>query len=102
MAALAQGSTFLFEGFHVDRRGLFRQDEHGIVAPVAIGGRALDLFGVLVERHGGLLSKAETLAAVWPKAAVERGNVALTLSARRRILGWRRSEVRGLLSAPRP
>ena len=86
------GSTFLFEGFHLDRRGLFRRGELGILAPVSIGGRALDLLGVLVESHGEILSKAEIMAAVWPKTAVEEGNLTLQISALRRILDRERSE----------
>jgi adenylate cyclase len=92
MGAVAEGSTFLFEGFHLDRRGLFRRDERGNLTPVTIGGRALDLLSVLVGRHGEILSKAEIMAAVWPKAAVEEGNLTLQVSALRRILDRGRSE----------
>jgi adenylate cyclase len=91
MSALGQGSTFLFEGFHFDRHGLFRRSEPGILAPVAIGGRALDLLGVLVERYGEVISKPEIMAAVWPKAVVEEGNLTLQISALRRILDRGRS-----------
>jgi DNA-binding winged helix-turn-helix (wHTH) protein len=87
MDALGPDSIFLFEGFHLDRRGLFRRDERGNITPVAIGGRALDLLGVLVERQGEILSKAEIMAAVWPKAVVEEGNLTLQISALRRVLG---------------
>src|SRR5215831_19185015 len=66
MGELAQGSIFLFAGLHLDRRGLFRRDQRGDLDPVKVGGRALDLLGVLVERHGEVLSKAEIIAAVWP------------------------------------
>jgi hypothetical protein len=47
-------NIFLFEGFRFDRRGgeLLRLDEAGIGSPVAIGSRALDLLGMLVERQG--------------------------------------------------
>ena len=92
MGALGRDSTFLFEGFHLDRHGLFRRDELWNLAPVAIGGRALDLLGVLVERHGEILSKEEIMAAVWPKAVVEDGNLTLQISALRRILDRGRSE----------
>ena len=92
MGALAPADVFLFEGFHLDRRGLFRRDERGILAPVAIGGRALDLLGVLVERHDEILSKAEIMAAVWPDRVVEDGNLTLQISALRRILDRGRSE----------
>jgi hypothetical protein len=43
---------FLFEGFRLDRRGLFRRDERGVFVPMAIGSRALDVLGVLVGRAG--------------------------------------------------
>ena len=86
MGALAPNDTFLFEGFHFDRRGLFRRDERGNLTPVSVGGRALDLLGVLLERHGEILSKAEIMAAVWPKTVVEEGNLTLQISALRRIL----------------
>ena len=92
MRALSQGDSFIFEGFRLDRRGLFRRDERGVFAPVAIGGRALDLLGVLVEHHGEVLSKAEIMAAVWPKAAVEEGNLTLQISALRRVLDRERAE----------
>jgi adenylate cyclase len=93
MGALAQGSTFQFEGFHLDRRGLFRRDESGVLAPVAAGWRALDLLAILVERHGEVLSKAEIMAAVWPNRVVEDGNLTLQISALRRILDRGRSGI---------
>jgi TolB-like protein/Flp pilus assembly protein TadD len=86
IGVLAPGDIFLFEGFHLDRRGLFRRDAHGVLTPVAIGGRALDLLGVLVAGHGEVLSKAEIMAAVWPMTAVEDGNLSLQVSALRRIV----------------
>ena len=46
MAALATGDVFLFEGFRLDRRALFRRDERGVFVPIAIGSRALDVLGV--------------------------------------------------------
>jgi TolB-like protein/Tfp pilus assembly protein PilF len=91
MGALAQGGTFLFDGYRLDRRGLFRPDDCGVSTPVAIGGRALDLLGVLVQRHGEILSKAEIMAAVWPVRVVEDGNLTLQISALRRILDRDRS-----------
>ena len=92
MGALAQGSIFLFAGLHLDRRGLFRRDHRGNLDPVKLGGRALDLLGVLVERHGEVLSKAEIIAAVWPNVAVEDGNLTFQMATLRRILDRRRSD----------
>jgi TolB-like protein len=91
MSALAPGDIFVFEGFRLDRHGLFRRDELGVLEPVAVGGRALDLLGVLVERPGEVLSKVEIMAAVWPKAVVEEGNLTLQISALRRVLDRGRS-----------
>ena len=67
MEALAGGQIFLFEGFRLDPRagGLFRACENGVLEPVAIGSRALDLLTLLVRRHGDLVSKDEIMAAVW-------------------------------------
>jgi TolB-like protein len=86
MGVLAPDDTFLFEGFQ------FRRDLRGVLIPVAVGGRALDVLGVLVERHGEILSKAEIMAAVWPKAVVEEGNLTLQISALRRILDRGRAQ----------
>jgi hypothetical protein len=48
MQALGTGDTFLFGGFRLDRRGLFRRDEREVFVRVAIGARALDVLCVLV------------------------------------------------------
>jgi len=81
MDALGRREIFLFEGFHLDRRGLFRRDERGILTPVAIGGRALDLLRVLVEHREEVLSKTEIMAAVWPQMVVEDSNLAFQIAA---------------------
>jgi hypothetical protein len=51
MEALAAGDVLLFDGFRLDRRGggLFRRDERGDFSPLAIGSRALDVLGVLID-----------------------------------------------------
>jgi adenylate cyclase len=86
MDALAQHEIFLFDGFHLDRRGLFRRDERDVLTPVAIGGRALDLLRALVERQGEVLSKNEIMTAVWPQTVVEESNLAFQMAALRRVL----------------
>jgi DNA-binding winged helix-turn-helix (wHTH) protein len=67
----------LFEGFRLDRRGgvLFRLDQRGMAAPVALGTRALNLLGLLVDRKGELVSKDAIMAAVWPGRVVEEANL---------------------------
>ena len=67
----------LLEGFRLDRRGgcLFRVDQGGVATPVALGSRAIDLLGLLVERKGELVSKDAIMAAVWPGRVVEEAKL---------------------------
>ena len=59
MHALGSSEVSQFEEFRLDRRGgrLFRRDDSGIFAPMAIGSRGLDILGVLIERAGEVVSK---------------------------------------------
>jgi adenylate cyclase len=79
---------FIFADFRFDRAGggLYRRDDHGAFLPVTIGSRAFDLLGLLIERRGDVVSKEEIMAAVWPKTAVEEGNLFVQISALRTIL----------------
>jgi TolB-like protein len=94
MDALAAADMLLFEGFRLDRcRGrLLKQDEDGAWHPVALGSRALDVLTVLADRQGALLSKEEIMAAAWPRTVVEDNNLAVQISALRRILDRDRTE----------
>jgi TolB-like protein/DNA-binding winged helix-turn-helix (wHTH) protein len=89
----AAEKIFLFEGFRLDQRagGLFRAEENGVLVPVAIGSRALDLLTLLVKRHGDLVSKDEIMTAVWPEMVVEDSNLPTQISALRRVLDIGRS-----------
>ena len=88
MEALAAGDVFLFDGFRLDRRcgGLSRRDARGDFVPMAIGSRALDVLGVLVERPGDLVSRGAIIAAVWPATVVEDANLNMQIAALRRVL----------------
>jgi TolB-like protein/DNA-binding winged helix-turn-helix (wHTH) protein/Flp pilus assembly protein TadD len=88
MDALASANVSLFDGFRFDRRGgvLSRRDERGMYASVVIGSRALGILGVLIDRSGDLVSRAEILEAVWPGIAVEDSNLNVQIAALRRIL----------------
>jgi predicted ATPase/DNA-binding winged helix-turn-helix (wHTH) protein len=54
---------------------------------VRIGGRALDLLTVLVERPGELVSKRDIVTRVWPDVTVVDDNLKVNLGALRRVLG---------------
>ena len=87
MQGLAPSEIFLFEDFRLDRRGgLYRRDDVGAFVPVAIGSRALDILGVLIEQAGEVVSKDEIVAAVWPATVVEDSNLTVQISALRRVL----------------
>jgi TolB-like protein len=89
----ASSDIYLFADFRFDRvgGGLFRRDDYGAFAPVTIGSRALDLLTVLIERRGDVVSKEEIVAAVWPKMAVNEGNLFVQISTLRAILDGEQS-----------
>jgi len=66
MGSRATGESFVFEGFRLERRGLFRRDERGVLVPIAMGSRAFDVLRMLITAQGNLLAKGEIMAAVWP------------------------------------
>jgi DNA-binding winged helix-turn-helix (wHTH) protein len=82
-----------FSGFCFDRRRgvLSRQIEDGQFVPLSIGSRALDILGLLIDRHGDLVSKDEILTTVWPGVVVEGANITVQISALRRVLHEGRS-----------
>jgi adenylate cyclase len=84
----------LFEGFCLDRRGgvLCRLDQGGVAVPVALGSRALNLLGLLVDRKGELVSKDAIMEAVWPGRVVEEANLNVQISKLRRILDQNREQ----------
>jgi TolB-like protein/Flp pilus assembly protein TadD len=84
--ALSSTEAFLFEGFQLDRRGLFRADKNAALVPVDIGSRALDVLGVLLRRPDELLSRSEIMAAAWPGMVVEANNLNVQISALRRAI----------------
>jgi len=77
-----------FAGFCLDRRRgcLSRQGIDGGLVPVAIGSRALEILGLLIDRRGDLVSKDEIMDGVWPGTVVEGANVTVQISALRRAL----------------
>jgi adenylate cyclase len=92
MEAPASADDFLFEGFRLNRGGLFRRDQNGAFAPIAIGSRALEVLHMLVERSGDLVSRDEMLAAVWRGTLVEGSNLPVQIAALRRVLDEGRTD----------
>jgi DNA-binding winged helix-turn-helix (wHTH) protein len=82
--ATPNGTRFAFGPFRLlaDRHELLAQG-----VPVAIGQRALDVLLALVRRHGELVTKDELMHEVWPGVTVEENNLAVHISALRKILG---------------
>ena len=88
MDALSSSDVCLFGPFRFDRRGgvLLRCDDDGRYLPVSIGSRAFAVLGALIARPGDLVSRDEIMRAAWPGTVVEEGNLAVQISALRRIL----------------
>jgi pentatricopeptide repeat protein len=100
MDTAATAKTFVFEGFRLDRRGLFRRDQSGVFVPMTMGSRALQILGVLVERPGDLVSKDEIMTAVWPGIVVENSNLPVQIAALRRVLDDGRAETSCIQTVP--
>ena len=62
--------------------------------PVALTNKAFHTLSVLVQRSGHLVEKSELINAVWGDTFVEEGNLAVTISMLRKVLGDNRNEHR--------
>jgi predicted ATPase/DNA-binding winged helix-turn-helix (wHTH) protein len=62
--------------------------------PVPLGGRAFQIFAVLVQSAGQLVTKDELMARVWPGAIVEENKLQVHVSAVRKALGPDRGTLR--------
>jgi len=102
MDALASPEGFLFEDFRLDRcgGGLFRRAEDGTFTAVAISSRGLAILGVLVEKAGEVVSKAEIIAAVWCSTVVDDSNLTVQISTLRRALRNGRPNGRCIQTVP--
>jgi DNA-binding winged helix-turn-helix (wHTH) protein/TolB-like protein len=94
MDARVSSGAFLFDQFRIDRRagGLFRCTPDGQLEPVILGSRAIDVLCALIDRSGDLISKNEIMTAVWPDTLVDEANLAVQISALRRVLDHGRHE----------
>src|SRR6266403_1730036 len=62
--------------------------------PVPLGGRAFQIFAVLVQSAGELVTRDELMARVWPGAIVEENTLEVHISAVRKALGSDRGTLR--------
>lgn len=82
--------------FHTRQRLILEGDR-----PLRMGGRALDILQVLVERAGNVVSKDELIAHVWPTSVVEEINLRVHIAALRRALGDGQNGQRYIANIPR-
>lgn len=68
--------------------------------PLRMGGRALDILQVLVQRAGSVVSKDELIAEVWPTSVVEEINLRVHIAALRRALGDGQNGQRYIVNIP--
>jgi TolB-like protein len=92
MDAPANAEAFLFENFQLDHNGLSQRDQSRAFVPVAIGPRALQILGVLVQRAGDLVTRDEIMNRVWQGRIVENSNLPVQIAALRRILDRERAD----------
>ena len=78
-------------GWEVD---LARRELRARGIPVPLGKRAFQVFAVLVQSAGQLVTKDELMARVWPSVIVEENTLEVHISAIRRALGTDRESVK--------
>ena len=65
-----------------------------------LGGRALDILTVLVERAGETVNNEQIMARAWPTTMVEEGSLRVHIGALRRTLGDGRAGARFIVNVP--
>ncbi|WP_085707465.1 winged helix-turn-helix domain-containing protein [Pseudomonas sp. B35(2017)] len=81
--------------FHLRQRLILEGDRQ-----LRMGGRALDILQVLVERAGRVVSKEQLIALVWPTSVVEDINLRVHIAALRRALGDGEKGQRYIVNVP--
>jgi DNA-binding winged helix-turn-helix (wHTH) protein len=83
IAGLRANNAFVFGPFKLSvAERLLKRDEEAL----PIGGRALDLLAVLVERAGEVISHKELIARAWPDVTVEEANLRVHIASLRKVL----------------
>jgi predicted ATPase/DNA-binding winged helix-turn-helix (wHTH) protein len=83
--------VYEFGGWELD---LARRELRARGVPVPLGGRAFQIFAVLVQSAGELVTKDELMARVWPGVIVEENTLEVHISAVRKALGPDRETLR--------
>ena len=83
--------VYEFDGWEVD---LARRELRARGVPVPLGSRAFQIFAVLAQSAGELVTKDELLTRVWPGAIVEENKLQVHISAVRKALGPDRGTLR--------
>ncbi|HWS63881.1 MAG TPA: winged helix-turn-helix domain-containing protein [Steroidobacteraceae bacterium] len=88
-----QSRTLVYEsgGWEVD---LARRELRTRGDPVSLGCRAFQIFAVLVQSAGQLVTKDELMARVWPGVIVEENTLEVHISAVRKALGTDRGTLK--------
>ncbi|MBP5948303.1 MULTISPECIES: ATP-binding protein [unclassified Pseudomonas] len=81
--------------FHLRQRLILEGDRQ-----LRMGGRALDILQVLVERAGRVVSKEQLISQVWPTSVVEEINLRVHIAALRRALGDGENGQRYIVNVP--
>ncbi len=76
--------VYEFDGWEMD---IARRELRARGVPVPLGSRAFEIFAVLVQSAGELVSKDELMARVWPGAIVDENKLQVHISAVRKALG---------------
>jgi predicted ATPase/DNA-binding winged helix-turn-helix (wHTH) protein len=76
--------VYEYGGWEVD---LARRELRALGVAVPLGSRAFQIFAVLVQSAGKLVTKNQLMARVWPGAIVEENTLEVHISAVRRALG---------------
>jgi predicted ATPase/DNA-binding winged helix-turn-helix (wHTH) protein len=94
---LSTEQSFSFDGFCLIpcRQLLLRDGDR-----VRVGGRALDILTLLVERAGELVSNADLEAHAWPETFVHESNLKVHIVSLRRILRTASGDPRAILNVP--
>ena len=97
MQVASHTRVFVFEDFSLDpsHRLLIRGDN-----PVALHPKALELLLTLIENRDRVLTKTELLNTIWEGQFVEENNLAVQISALRKIFGERSGENRYIVTVP--